>query len=54
MIHVPTIKYVLDVKQSSFPDRGIIPDHEVTPSITDIILNKDVQLEYAIELAKQN
>jgi C-terminal processing protease CtpA/Prc len=53
-IYVPTIKYILDVKPSTFPDRGIIPDHEVLPSITDIILNKDVQLEYAIELAKQN
>ena len=54
VIYVPTIKYVLDVKPSSYPNRGIIPDHEVIPSITDIILNKDVQLDYAIELAKQN
>jgi C-terminal processing protease CtpA/Prc len=50
-ISVPTIQYVMAVKNEKLKNRGIIPDHIVMPTINDVLGNKDVQLEYAINLA---
>ncbi|MTI38177.1 S41 family peptidase, partial [Fulvivirga lutimaris] len=36
-VYVPTIKYVLDVKPNTHHNRGIIPDHHLTPTINDIL-----------------
>jgi hypothetical protein len=46
------IKYEMAVRKAEHPGRGIIPEHPVTPSITDVIGQKDVQLEYALRLAE--
>jgi hypothetical protein len=36
------------------PGRGIFPDYEVTPTLSDILTEKDVVMEKAIELIKGN
>lgn len=50
-VTIPRFKYINDVKKAKYRDRGIIPDHIVLPSIEEVILNKDVQLNYALKLA---
>jgi len=50
-INIPLTKYVMAVKKAKYKDRGIIPDYTVIPGISDVIRNKDVQLNYAIHLA---
>ncbi len=50
-VSLPTTKYSMAIKETKIKDRGIIPDFIVTPTIHDIIKNKDVQLNYAIKLA---
>jgi len=53
-IDIPTTKYVLAVKKDKHDDRGIIPDYEITPTINEFILQKDVQLNFALQLANKN
>jgi len=53
IICIPTTKYVMAVTEGKENDRGIIPDYEITPTINDIIDKNDVQLNYALKLAKQ-
>ncbi|WAC09254.1 S41 family peptidase [Dyadobacter pollutisoli] len=48
---VPTVRYSNAVKPGTEPGRGIIPDYAVIPSILDMLAEKDVQLEKALEIA---
>lgn len=50
-ITVPTFNYVHAVRKARYKDRGIIPDYPITPSISEVIQNKDVVLEFALKLA---
>jgi len=52
-ISIPTTKYVMAVRKDKFKDRGIIPDYTVRSNISDIIENKDVQLNFALKITKQ-
>ncbi|MBO9611186.1 MAG: hypothetical protein J7619_00755 [Dyadobacter sp.] len=49
-IAVPTIRYANAVKPAKEPGRGIIPEYPVTPTISDILTEKDVQLQKALDL----
>jgi C-terminal processing protease CtpA/Prc len=51
---IPLVKYTLAVHKAEYPDRGIIPEHVVIPSLADVIGHKDVQLQYALQLAGAN
>lgn len=53
-ITIPKFKYVNDVKKSKYAARGIIPDYTILPTIHEVILHNDVQLSFALKLAKQN
>lgn len=53
-IIIPQFKYVNDVTKTKYPDRGIIPDYTILPTIDEVILHKDVQLEFALKLANKN
>jgi hypothetical protein len=50
-VDIPRIKYTVAVRPAQYPDRGIIPEHVVIPSIADVMAHKDVALEYALHLA---
>jgi hypothetical protein len=52
-VNIPLNKYSMAVKKSPYPDRGIIPDYIVLPTITDILQNRDPQMEYAIHLTQK-
>ena len=51
-IEIPLMNYTMAVKGYSFPDRGIIPDHTIIPSVEDKIENRDIVLEFATSLKK--
>ena len=53
-VSIPARYYLLSVSDYPDPDRGIIPDISVSPTIEDILDNKDTQLEYALEEISQN
>lgn len=53
-VNIPLWKYNTAVKPLKYRDRGIIPDYPVTPTITDYIEHKDVQMDYALKLLKQD
>jgi len=50
-ITIPKLKYVNAVKTSKYKDRGTIPDYTILPTIHEVILHKDVQLNFALKLA---
>ena len=52
MISIGTIKYEMAVCKAKHKDRGIIPDHIVTPTINSIINKEDTQLDFALKIAK--
>ncbi|HWV28930.1 MAG TPA: hypothetical protein VN038_04735, partial [Dyadobacter sp.] len=47
---VPTVRYANDVKPAELPGRGVIPEYSIVPSISDILTEKDPQLQKALEL----
>jgi C-terminal processing protease CtpA/Prc len=53
-VDIPLIKYTMAVREAEYPDRGIIPEHSVISSLADFIGHKDVQLQYALQLAGAN
>ncbi|MPR32404.1 S41 family peptidase [Salmonirosea aquatica] len=50
---IPKLKYTNDVKKVYFTDRGVMPDYQVIPTVEDLAIGKDVQLQMAIDLANQ-
>ena len=52
-IIIPKFKYVNDVKKVKYADRGIIPDYTILPTVHEVILHKDVQLSFALKLARE-
>lgn len=50
---VPRVKYVMAVSDHPL-DRGVIPDYEIVPSILDIIKGVDTQMEFTLDLIKQD
>jgi len=51
-VELPLMRYEMAVKGYPYPDRGIIPNHIITPLIKDKIENNDVELEFAKSLIK--
>ncbi|NCU05842.1 MAG: hypothetical protein GXC73_17895 [Chitinophagaceae bacterium] len=49
ILKIPLFKYMNDVKAIPLTGRGIIPDVKIIPSIEDIILQKDIQLQYTLQ-----
>jgi C-terminal processing protease CtpA/Prc len=48
-----TVQYNMAVSPKSNPARGIIPQYKIQPGSNDIINKTDVQLNYALKLAKE-
>ena len=51
-LELPLMNYSIAVKDYVPKDKGIIPNHNVIPTITDIITNNDVELNFAKSLIK--
>lgn len=49
--NIPLVRYTMAV--ADYPkDRGIIPEHKVTPTIADLLAGKDTVMDYALDLIK--
>ena len=53
-VRVPLVKYTLAVKKTRLKDGGVMPDHFIYPTISDIIEKRDPQLDYTLQLAQKN
>ncbi|MBK7816331.1 MAG: hypothetical protein IPJ60_01535 [Sphingobacteriaceae bacterium] len=51
-LELPLMNYSMAVKNYVPKDKGIIPNHNVMPTITDIITNNDIELNFAKSLIK--
>lgn len=51
-VEIPLVNYTMAVKEYPYPDRGLIPNHVIIPSIKDKLELKDVELEFAKSLIK--
>jgi hypothetical protein len=50
-IGIPLVRYTMAV--SDYPeDRGIIPEYQVSPTIEDLLQDKDTVMEFAVDLIK--
>lgn len=48
-VTIPLVRYTMEVE--GYPeDRGLVPDHEVLPTIDDLLAGRDVPLEFARKL----
>lgn len=53
-IAVPAVRYSNAVKPAKVRGRGIIPEYTVTPNISDMLTNKDPQLQKAFKISLDN
>lgn len=49
-VRIPLVRHFLPVKDKVPLGRGVIPDHEVEQSITDLINGVDTQMEFVLKL----
>jgi len=52
-IRIPFIRYSCAVSGYTPEDRGLIPDHVVTPTIEELLAGRDPVLDFALELARR-
>lgn len=53
-LEIPLVRHQLNVDPSKNPlGRGVIPDHEVSPTVEDVIQGIDRQMEWTLEFAKK-
>jgi C-terminal processing protease CtpA/Prc len=53
-VEIPLMKYSMAVKHYKYNDRGIIPDHNISPTIKDIVLGHDTVFEFTKTLINRN
>lgn len=49
----PQWDYHMAVKDYPYPDRGVLPDHEVIPTIDAILQKRDADLEFTLDLIRK-
>lgn len=52
-VSIPMVGYYMAGDHGPHPERGILPDHEVIPTVEDILAGRDPVMEYALELARR-
>jgi C-terminal processing protease CtpA/Prc len=52
-VRIPFIRYSCAVSGYEPTDRGLMPDHEVTPTIEDLLAERDPAMEFALGLARR-
>jgi len=49
-VRLPMVRYTMAVSGYSPADRGMIPGHEVIPTIDDVLAGRDAEMEFVLEL----
>jgi C-terminal processing protease CtpA/Prc len=50
-ITIPLVGYYMPIEPGPRPERGIMPDYEVLPTVEDLLTGRDAVMERALELA---
>jgi len=51
-IAIPLVRYTMAV--SDYPkDRGIVPEYQVSPTIEDLLQDRDIVLEFTVDLIRK-
>ena len=53
VLHVGLVTYYQAVSGYKYPDRGVIPDYPVTHTISDLLADRDRDMELALSLARK-
>ena len=49
-VQIPVSRYVMNSSETKYLGRGTIPDYKVTRSIEDVLIGRDPQLEFVLQL----
>ena len=52
VVTIPMVGYYMPIEPGPHPERGIMPDHEVVPTIEDLLAGCDPVMTKALELAR--
>jgi len=52
-VRIPLVRYTMAVSGYEPPDRGLIPQHRVEPTIEDLLAGRDAVLEHALGLIRR-
>jgi C-terminal processing protease CtpA/Prc len=52
-VSIPMVGYYMAGDHGPHPQRGILPDHEMIPTVEDILAGRDPVMEFALELARR-
>ena len=52
-VSIPMVGYYMAGDHGPHPERGILPDHEVIPTVEDLLEGRDRVMEFALELARR-
>ena len=52
-VSIPMVGYYMAGDHGAHPERGILPDYEVIPTVEDILAGRDPVMEFALELARR-
>lgn len=52
-ITIPMVGYYMPIEPGPHPERGIMPDHEVVPTVEDLLTGRDAVMERALKLAEK-
>ncbi len=53
-VFIPMVGYYMAGDPGPHPERGLLPDHEVIPTVEDILEGRDPVLEFALDLARRS
>ncbi len=53
VVSIPMVGYYMAGDHGPHPERGIMPDHEVIPTVEDILAGRDPVMEFALGLARR-
>lgn len=52
-IAIPKIRYSNAVTKNKYPNRGVLPDYPIRPSVEEVLQRKDIALPYALRLLRK-
>lgn len=53
-VRIPLWKYVMAVSDCAYPDRGVLPDHPVSPTLQDFLDGTDTVMDFTLEMIRSS
>ncbi|HTI89166.1 MAG TPA: S41 family peptidase, partial [Puia sp.] len=51
---IPLVRYTMAVKENTYMDRGVMPDYDIYPTVSDLIGHKDGEMDYTLRLVEKD